>query len=384
MSERTAQKTVQVCIVSAEPMANVLPIKALRPDIVVLVVSSFMRKTGARLKWLLEARGIRVVEAFDAPDHDLSMISAFAADRFREMVDAGVPADWITLNATGGNKLMAMGFVEAARDAGIGQVIYADTAHDRIEFIHPEESAAIPMEDLATLEDLFESRGLRILKVDSADLTWRRGVKKRAELTRWMLRQSVQRGSPLLSLRKNLNGTGATSRRVPKNLTRRLRQEGLITALHPDKNGKFHPVDGAALFYLQGGWLEEYAWLEASRIEGATVYAGLRLQLSDDVDSGEGLHELDLVILHRNRLLLAECKVRKAKSSEADPDLDRLRMMAAMFAGPFGKLAYIVPEMPRIENIIQKRCADHPRIELATGKRLVDLQDWIRDRLDRP
>src|SRR5699024_7108724 len=220
-------RTVQVCIVSGEPMANVLPIKALNSDIVVLVVSRYMKNAGIRLKALLESRGLRVVEAFDAPDHDLSVIRSFASDRFREMINAGALPDQVTLNATGGNKLMAMGFVEAARDAGIGQIIYADTAHDSIEFIHPEEKPALPMEDLATLEDLFESRGLRILRIDSADQAWQKQVGERAELTRWLFEQSIQRGSRLGALRVNLNEKISVNPRVHKYLTRRLYKEGL-------------------------------------------------------------------------------------------------------------------------------------------------------------
>lgn len=59
-------KQVQICIVSGEPMANILPIRALKPDIVVLVVSPRMKEPGERLGRFLARHGIRSVEAFDA------------------------------------------------------------------------------------------------------------------------------------------------------------------------------------------------------------------------------------------------------------------------------------------------------------------------------
>lgn len=221
-------KQVQICIVSAEPMANILPIRALQPDVVVLVVSARMKDAGQRLARFLARHGIRSVEAFDAPDHGLAAIREFALDRIREMTGAGVSADSLTLNATGGNKLMAMGFIEAAREAGIGKIIYADTAHDRIEFVHPESEPPIHMGQLATLEDLFESRGLRMVRMDSADPDWQQRTKERSELTRWLFNLSLQRRSPLGALRVNINPRISATPRVQSFLVQRLRREGLL------------------------------------------------------------------------------------------------------------------------------------------------------------
>ena len=369
---------VQICIVSAEPMANILPIRALQPDVVVLVVSARMKEAGQRLARFLARHGIRSVEAFDAPDHGLAAIREFALDRIREMTGAGVSADSLTLNATGGNKLMAMGFIEAAREAGVGRIIYADTGHDRIEFLHPEHEPPMPMGRLASLEDLFESRGLHILRMDSADPGWQQRARARSELTRWLFGCSLQARSPLRDLRINLNPLFDRPRKVRRFLVDRLQQEGL---LRRSAGSQLKAINEDADYYLQGGWLEELVWLEACEIEDVLVGCGLRLQLEEDVGSHEELHELDLVIVHRNRLLLGECKVCRTRVADADTDLDRLRALAASISGPFGKLVYIVPEMNRIEPTIRKRCADQPTIELATRPELSNLRGWLEDRL---
>ena len=376
-----SNKQVQICIVSAEPMANILPIRALQPDVVVLVVSARMKDAGQRLARFLARHGIRSVEAFDAPDHGLAAIREFALDRIREMTGAGVSADSLTLNATGGNKLMAMGFIEAARETGVGRIIYADTGHDRIEFLHPEHEPPMPMGQLASLEDLFESRGLRILRMDSADPDWQERARARSELTRWLFSLSLQRPSPLGALRVNLNPRVNAIPRVRSFLVKRLSDEGLLKKKGSSANHQLSVISDDAAFYLQGGWLEELIWLEARGINDVLVGCGLRLQLEEDVGSDEELHELDLVIVHRNRLLLGECKVCRTRVADADSDLDRLRALAASISGPFGKLVYIVPEMNRIEPTIRKRCADQPIIELATRPELSNLRGWLEDRL---
>ena len=124
------------------------------------------------------------------------------------MTAARVPPENFTLNANDGNKLMAMGFIEAAKGAGIGKIVYADTAHDRIEFVHPEGLPPEPMGKLATLEDLFESRGLRIVRMDSDKPKWQQRARERSELTRWLFELSRKRPSPLGKLRTNLNPKG--------------------------------------------------------------------------------------------------------------------------------------------------------------------------------
>jgi len=134
-------------------------------------------------------------------------------------------------------------------------------------------------------------------------------------------------------------------------------------------------------FYLQGGWLEELVWLEACELDDVLVGCGLRLQLEEDAGTNMELRELDLVILHRNRLLLGECKVCRALVADADSDLDRLRSLAASISGPFGKLVNIVPEISYEDATIRKRCSDHPTIQMATQPELRDLRSWLQKQL---
>lgn len=55
-----------------------------------------------------------------------------------------------------------------------------------------------------------------------------------------------------------------------------------------------------------------------------------------------------------------------------------------MGIGPFGKLAYIVPELnKRVEHTIRKRCADEPSIELASRAELANLGGWLNACLKR-
>lgn len=83
---------------------------------------------GRLLQELEEEAGISVQTFANAPDTDLARLHEFAL----EVEDALPRADEVVLNLTGGNKLMALGFLEMLRDT-VHRRIYTDTAHGRLE-----------------------------------------------------------------------------------------------------------------------------------------------------------------------------------------------------------------------------------------------------------
>jgi hypothetical protein len=72
--------------------------------------------------------------------------------------------------------------------------------------------------------------------------------------------------------------------------------------------------DAEAARYLGGAWLEELAWLAASDERPDDLQCGV----TGRWEEAEGArNELDLVLVHRNRLLLVECKTLRLGVNES-------------------------------------------------------------------
>ena len=135
---------IHVCLVSDQTLANIIPALMEKPALVVLVCSREManRKLDKRLCKLLDAEGIQVQIHGDAPDTDLKQITDFAYALIGK-IEADHPQAEVTLNVTGGTKLMAMGFADSFRGFAV-RAIYTDTAHRRIETLPEDPKQAAP------------------------------------------------------------------------------------------------------------------------------------------------------------------------------------------------------------------------------------------------
>lgn len=141
---------VHLCIVSEQPLGNLIPVLMQAPSRVVLLVTTQMRGLGAAER-LAEAVAIHrwagpapeVVQADESlPDADFTHIRAMvAATMAREA--ARSPQARLVLNVTGGTKVMAMAAFVGAVDASAGhagglEVIYTDSPARTIEVLHPK------------------------------------------------------------------------------------------------------------------------------------------------------------------------------------------------------------------------------------------------------
>jgi hypothetical protein len=104
----------------------------------------------------------------------------------------------------------------------------------------------------------------------------------------------------------------------------------------------------AAANYLGGGWLEEWCWLIGKELEqgeaGKRLHAnrwGINLKIDPwNLPSIPGrnqhpLNELDAVFIHRNRMLLIECKsgVQISERGESQDILNKLETLGKHVAG---------------------------------------------------
>lgn len=376
---------IHVCLVSDQMLANLIPALMERPDRVVLVVTQGMKRRSLdeRLKTCLNAKGISSEVVEDAPDTGLDEIRRYAGKLLDTLCEA-FPGSEVTLNATGGTKLMTLGFVSSFDGC---RVIYTDTAHRRIELVGRETRAALPMTDVLDVPNYLAAQGMRYSHADSDDADRSACIEARRIPTRFM----GQHIKDLQGIVKVLNGIigKAVEKNVLTQPTFTFKQEpygagkklmghcvdfGLLE-WDGKTTGKF--VDLGAARYLGGGWLEEYAWLSVGECRPFDFRLGVHRIGENDAE----INEFDVLAVHCNQLLFIECKTANyryeiGKANEAAYKVDSLSRQARGLFGETWLLSAIEPPPELVERTRDARIRligpdDLPRLRET-------VQAWMR------
>ena len=388
--------STHICIVSDRLMANLIPVLVLRPGRVVLVSSARMEEGGqtARLRRLLEAQGVVVSVHGGLPSGGLGLIREYARALLGSLDDHGGVREAV-LNLTGGNKLMAIGFMEVMGPK-VGRVIYTDTANGLLEELplpgvagdgiaHGGRSR--PLAGVVDVGLYLEAQGLQVTETVSQGPEWAQAVAGRRALTRFLGAEAVRLGDVLGALNALASaalGPGGRElvapeqhfRTVPHgrwgSAVREVARAGLL-AWRGGTGVRFGSAEAAR--YLNGGWLEEYAWLAAESLGPDDLRLGVTGVWEG---TARGRNELDLVVVHANRLLLVECKTLRLGRDLAD-DRDLLYKLDSVgddVRGLFGEVVLLSARDPG--PLILDRAAHHG-IQVMGPARLPRLQLAIRD-----
>lgn len=346
---------VHVCIVSDQVLANLIPALMDRPDKVWLASSRDMtgRKLDQRLKKLLEHEGITVEIRTDAPDAGMAAIHEFALNLAGE-IEKALPDAEVTLNATGGTKLMAMGFVEIFR--GIAQaIIYTDTRHRCIERLPDGTRASypsVPMTNVLDVPRYLAAQGFITRRILSDQQGWQDAANARKAAAKYLGRHAENLG-PFIGIINALAGkalqrdpdsrieTLATPRQdfheTPRgewaNALRELGKAGLVGWQEGSREIIF--IDAARTQFIRGGWLEEYAWHIVHDEKPCDARLSVTVTM-DDANNSE--NEFDVLATHCNQLLFIECKTLNFNRAENDNELAyKLDSLGKLARGLFGE-----------------------------------------------
>jgi hypothetical protein len=386
--------TVHLLIVTGHTQANLIPVLQLKPDIIALAVSDAMRGKADDFSKLLKTVAGYTDETIIRYDHvaevGLKTIEEKAMDIAIDLQER-YPDCALTYHATGGTKLMTLGFFEVFRADG-NQILYTDTEHDRIEVVYPKQQPAMAIESVLDINSYLQSAGKQYR--NSADTAWRLQARQRKALTKWLAEQV----EPLAEFWSIVNGMAAdamatTTRGLPAaiaNPQQQFRQppRGLwLQALAKIAEHKLchwdatkpemlyiHDVAGAQ--YLGGQWLEEYVWHIAGDLKPDDVKANVEFTEMgaprDDIRN-----ELDCVIVHHNRLLMLECKtVNFNKSADKnDGILYKLDTLAHRAGGLYGAIWLVSARA--LDEATEKRAREYA-IKVISGAALKDLKERLK------
>lgn len=266
-------RAVHVCIVSGQPTPNFLPMiqPGLEPAAVALLVSDSRKlrqpiaglKAGiAQLSASLK-KDIPVHQYDGLPDTGFADACLWGRERLTE-IRALSPLTPILLNATGGQKAMSAAIHEVLRNDANAFVIYCDTDHGRIDFWQPATGPRKFRRELQ-MEQVLALHGFSIVACSSDNTGW------------------VEEGR---GVRLEYGQGGAQPMKAQARIS--------------------DPV-------ARGDALEQFVFHRALQAGFNDVRGGLKIRSDAKYGRTEGNveNELDVLIVHNNRVLAIECKVRK-------------------------------------------------------------------------
>lgn len=385
---------IHLCLVSDQSLQNLIParLEGYQPDRIYLLQSETMRKKGAdqRLKHALDLAGCKKIETItDCPDHDLPQIIAWGSALIGRLRSEHPQSRYI-LNLTGGNKLMSVGLLQALRPWC--QAIYCDTEHDRLEIIHPLGQAALALPpDLVNVKLYLAAQGFVARPAEHDGPT----LDKNRATTVWL----AENAAGLPDFIRNLNSAAAyweQSNRRPESPNLRPRNGALETATAQrlldagflEKKADQLATVKAHAGYLRGGWLEEYCYAIGRELESA-AHSGHRLSRArfainikiDPIDNTRPgkypLNELDAAFVHRNRMLIVECKTGRqlGDDDKSQTILNKLEVLGEHAAGRFASKVVLTTETS-IDNMTAERARRYD-IRIITGQELINLKQHV-------
>lgn len=319
---------LHVCIATGQNLANLIPALQLQASHVVILETPEMRESAGNLKRALEARGIGVKHLpFD--DTTPETIIRAAGKVALELGERP-----LVLNATGGHKLITLALVEQMEVADALHLVYAETRHDRLDWLKPVPEVEA-MKDVLTLEDILHAQGYRLKGAGDRNPTmtgwqnaqWCVEAQGRESLTRQLGNEADKLArffgalnlladqalanepdGPFRPQQEFEFAPGGANAKV-------LRDAQKIGLLHWEGDSEVVFRDEQAASYFRGGWLEEYVWLKLRGIKPRDWAVNVQVETV----SGKTPNEFDALVAHRNRMLVIECKTsRFGRDSDRD------------------------------------------------------------------
>ena len=388
-----AIKETHICIVSDRLLPNLIPILMEKPQQIFLITSDEMERKGLarRLQQILKGQGFEVVVSEGLPSAGLKQITEYAFDWLVSNRDA-YPHTRLVLNITGGNKLMTIAFMRAM-SGEVERIIYTDTQHDRLEHLPQgvkQTGEAQPLLPVLNIPLYLAAQGMTLRGSLSDDGAWRQRADQRKTLTKY-LGKNVGEIGPFIGAVNRLSNQALDERgesllepiqsfdTQPRgrwfDAIKKVSESGVVQW---DDNCTLNFPDIEAARYLGGGWLEEYAWHQAKdlkpddiRMSAEGTWEGTR----------KGRNELDVVLVHNNRLLLIECKtLRIGRDRKSDDEmLYKLDSVGDDVKGLFSEVVLLTARQPT-EPV--KDRARHHNILIIGPDRFSrfqkDLREWMQ------
>jgi hypothetical protein len=353
----------------------------LKPEQVILVVSPKMKKQAGFLTKVLTESGIRVVTQPLSDEHDYRLMES----ELLELASA-LEADEVTLNVTGGTKLMSLAAQKVA-EVSEWKLFYVDVDTDRVIWLHRDAPPAQALTEQLRLRQYLQGYGFSLPHAPQGMQV----TPARQQLIDTLLRQIGSLEAPLSQLnwlaqiaedKKCLNEDMNERQREPRSLEALLRHFEEAGCLKVERDCiQFCSEEDRD--FVKGGWLEAHVFRSVVSLNKAKAL-GIRESAANlEVCNDQGVkNELDVAFMARNRLFVIECKTARMDKPEAPKANDTLFKLAEIGQRIGGLGTHRMLASYRALGNSERMLAKALGIELVCGTELLHLDEkikaWVR------
>ncbi len=373
---------VHVCLVSEQLIPNVLPVLREKPRSAVLLATVEMEARTVMLAEFFRARGVKT-EVRKISPFDFSGVLEVC----RQVIEDYQGND-LTLNVTGGTKVAALAAYQQFYFDDL-RVIYLDTAHNSILELGNTPVYHEIVGNLLKVKDYLACYGKGYVQGTSGAPP--DGEPSRRAKTAEVSRLFIRRPDLLLAVNRQV-AQYKDDRRKPyfsliparlpdggEQLCQFLRDAGVATL---GIEGSANINTEEQLFYLHGGWLEEFVYGVIAELGVPSLDLRMNVEI-EWLSAGRAptRNELDIAFTHRNRLHIISCKASTldqresgAKGKEALYELDSLAdNVGGLFARPMLVSAHQLGSASR-------QRANDLGIDIVSGMEVLGLGKYLRQK----
>lgn len=319
--------TTHLILVSAQPIPNITPMldDAVKPKKIVMLVSPDMQARARALANIFKPRGIDVESCSITDPWDAEQISDKVLDILCHYPDGD-----IALNATGGTKLMSIAAYEAFRSEK-APIYYVHPRHDRLLWLSPKRPPH-ELADRLKLKDYLMAYGADLVDIPAGmqsvppeiqELTRQllAGIDRYADELSTLNYLAYQADNPRLSAEI---GHSRQARPVLWDLLELFENAGICRLDHR----LISFPDLQARFIANGGWLEMHTFVACFQLKQKCAIQDVACNITiqrHPAGRTAVKNEIDIGLIHANRLHLIECKTRSF-----DKDADMLYKLDSM------------------------------------------------------
>lgn len=338
---------VHVCLVSAQPMPNFLPVldRDFRPEEVVLLVSDKMQdKAGHLAEVMNRTCGIKKISRLPVQnEYEMEGLKEQLLDLL-----ANYDNTQIAVNITGGTKLMAIAAYDLCKELNYS-TFYFTPNQNQIRILDKKVFVNLKPENIKNklkIEDFLKLHGYT-----AQGEVQRQSKRQLSELTQELVRGKNRYADTLSHFYAILSRVGENVLKI--SLDEKADYKGMADLLGMfEQNhllrleaGKMVFPDLEAKKYCHGGWFEEHVFEQVKSIPDVQDCAlGVKVQ-NTQTKGAKSQNELDVVALYNNAMYVIECKTRKLAGKKeyenrTDDDLYKLNTHKDL-GGLFTKVAFV-------------------------------------------
>lgn len=336
---------IMVCLISGQHVPNLLTVKAIKPDRLVLLVTGGMKKQGKDTQFLnaLSAGGQKLPMEPEIIDQIEENSSRAVYDNLQTAFSKHADDEWI-INLTGGTKPMSIGAYEFSKIRGLRTLYVAEG--NQGQAIDLLGGPAINLDHKVTTKEFLAGYGFDILNGKSLKKNEDRALalatiaailakhSEEADLRGFLARLQMFKEAAIKLNRNDWEKDGLT---LTEDDDVFLKDAGLRSQIAScfglsTKEDKFiGRLERHAVEFLTGKWLEVFIWSLLRPFEGKDIW-DLHLGVSAGKSGPGENNDLDVSFMKNQSLCIVECKT---GGQEHDPQADDvLYKIEAVKSGP--------------------------------------------------